>query len=236
MFKLFRKSHSSRAKESDSIQSKPSSTTSSPPMPLNMKLDLKRLFSAIEYNGLQFLILDCPTESSLPAIVAEFKRLNVTDVVRVCESTYNPKTLTNEGINVLDIPYIDGGTPPQHVILKFLGLVQERFDVFPMKQKIDIASEIHSSRGSLALNIEKATIAVHCVAGRGRAPTLIALALIEHGMQNLDAIEFIREKRKGAFNNLQVVFVDRYKRVLTKSGKNSEWFKNFVNKIPKTKK
>lgn len=36
-------------------------------------------------------------------------------------------------------------------------------------------------------------VAVHCVAGLGRAPVLVALALIELGMKYEDAVEFIRK-------------------------------------------
>ncbi len=35
-------------------------------------------------------------------------------------------------------------------------------------------------------------IAVHCVAGLGRAPVLVAIALIEAGMKYEDAVEMIR--------------------------------------------
>lgn len=56
------------------------------------------------------------------------------------------------------------------------------------------------------------TVAVHCVAGLGRAPVLVAIALIELGMAPLDAIEYIREKRRGAFNRPQITFLDSYKR------------------------
>ena len=38
-------------------------------------------------------------------------------------------------------------------------------------------------------------IAVHCVAGLGRAPVLVALALIEGGMKYEDAVQFIKAAR-----------------------------------------
>ena len=53
------------------------------------------------------------------------------------------------------------------------------------------------------------TIAVHCVAGLGRAPVLVAIALIELGMEPLDAVEFVRRKRRGAFNKPQIAYLVR---------------------------
>ena len=47
---------------------------------------------------------------------------------------------------------------------------------------------------------EKQKIGVHCVAGLGRAPLLVALALIHKGCPKFDAIELIRKKRPGALN------------------------------------
>jgi len=58
--------------------------------------------------GVRFLILDCPTDSTLPFYLAELKRNNVTDVVRCCEPTYRAETLQSEGITVHDWPFRDG--------------------------------------------------------------------------------------------------------------------------------
>ena len=47
-------------------------------------------------------------------------------------------------------------------------------------------------------------IAVHCLAGLGRAPYLVAIACIESGKEsNIDVLEFIRKYRKHAYNSTQ---------------------------------
>lgn len=57
------------------------------------------------------------------------------------------------------------------------------------------------------------TIAVHCVAGLGRAPVLVALALIEHGFGDPSAVvEFIRSQRRGAINMRQLNYLESYQR------------------------
>lgn len=45
-----------------------------------------------------------------------------------------------------------------------------------------------------------ARIAVHCVAGLGRAPFLVAVALVNNGCSSINAIELIRKNRSGALN------------------------------------
>ena len=46
-------------------------------------------------------------------------------------------------------------------------------------------------------------IAVHCVAGLGRAPLLVAIALVHRGCESINAIELIRKHRQGALNIVQ---------------------------------
>lgn len=45
-----------------------------------------------------------------------------------------------------------------------------------------------------------------------RAPVLVAIALIELGMPALDAVAYIRERRRGAINNKQLKYIEGYKR------------------------
>ena len=61
-------------------------------------------------------------------------------------------------------------------------------------------------------NPDARCVGVHCVTGLGRAPVLVAVALIELGMKYEDAIELIRKKRRGAINTRQLEFLGKYKR------------------------
>ncbi|XP_063900160.1 protein tyrosine phosphatase type IVA 3-like, partial [Zophobas morio] len=116
------------------------------------------------------------------------KTYNVTDVVRVCDPTYNAEFFERENIQVWDWPFGDGEAPPQRIISDWLALVARRFK-----------------------DNKNATIAIHCVAGLGRAPVLVAIALIESGMEAEDAVEIIRRARRGAINSKQLVFLRKYK-------------------------
>ncbi|KAJ8652964.1 hypothetical protein O0I10_011427 [Lichtheimia ornata] len=160
---------------------------------------LGRMISLIETPGspLRFLILDCPTESTLPYYLDEFKRYNVTTVVRCCQQTYNANRLNDQGIQVLDMPFKDGGAPPPTVVRDWLALIDRE-----------------SARATSHPEDTPPTVAVHCVAGLGRAPVLVAIALIEFGMEPLDAVEYVRRKRRGAFNKPQISYLDTYKRSL----------------------
>jgi hypothetical protein len=72
---------------------------------------LGRMISVIECpnSSLRFLILDCPTESTLDFYMEEFMRRHVVAVVRCCQPTYSTARLNEENIQVLDLPFKDGG-------------------------------------------------------------------------------------------------------------------------------
>jgi protein tyrosine phosphatase type 4A len=77
----------------------------------------------------------------------------------------------------------DGDSPPQDIIERWNALVHEIFDKNPRA-----AAE------------EKPCIAIHCVAGLGRAPLMVAIALVEHGLDSISAVTFIRERRYASCN------------------------------------
>ena len=49
---------------------------------------------------------------------------------------------------------------------------------------------------------------------------LVAVALVESGMEPLDAVEFVRKRRRGAINSKQIKYVESYHRRSQKSGCN----------------
>ncbi|XP_076371182.1 protein tyrosine phosphatase type IVA 1-like [Tachypleus tridentatus] len=144
--------------------------------------------SEISYKNMRFLIMDRPTDSTIPGFLEELKKHNVKDVVRVCEATYKTDLLEHEGINVHDWQFDDGSPPPAKIVENWFDLLKIRFKEDP-----------------------GACVAVHCVAGLGRAPVLVALALIELGMKYEDAVELIRQKRRGAINSKQLSYLEKYR-------------------------
>jgi protein tyrosine phosphatase type 4A len=112
-------------------------------------------------------------------------------------------------LTLQELHFEDGASPPDDIISQWLELV------------------------SLARNSpDNPTIAVHCVAGLGRyvvnivdvcvvaeqyvlcrAPVLVAIALIEFGdMDPIAAVTFIREKRRGAINAVQLNYLESYRK------------------------
>ncbi|TPX31042.1 hypothetical protein SeMB42_g07827 [Synchytrium endobioticum] len=172
---------------------------------------LPNMPSLIEFGRLRFLVFDAPTEKTLESYAAEMERHGVTDVVRVCEPTYEKVELEKRGIRVHDLPFTDGEAPPASVVNTWLDLVQGRFGLDGKKAAAHgaVAAAANGSGAGAGLG---PCLGVHCVAGLGRAPVLVAMALIEFGMNPLDSVIFIRERRKGAINARQLKFIENYRR------------------------
>jgi len=142
----------------------------------------------IEAKNQRFLIMDAPTDSNLSKYIEILKKTKVKHVVRTCSPTYSIEPLVAAGIKVTELPFVDGEPPPNSLIDKWLDLLKKEFT-----------------------EDKEAVVAVHCVAGLGRAPVLVAVALIEGGMEPMSAIALIRKKRKGAINTKQLKFLEQYK-------------------------
>lgn len=136
----------------------------------------------------KFLIMDAPSAENLTQYIHEMLQHGVTDLVHTCELTYSEEPLIKAGVNCHDLAFPDGDPPPKNILIKWLQLVDE----------------VTSNKGC---------IAIHCVAGLGRAPVLVAVALIEkENFDPFDAIEYIRARRKGAINRRQLQYLRSYNR------------------------
>eukprot|EP00921_Rhytidocystis_pertsovi_P012765 GHVQ01020731.1.p1 GENE.GHVQ01020731.1~~GHVQ01020731.1.p1 ORF type:complete len:173 (+),score=13.76 GHVQ01020731.1:755-1273(+) len=142
----------------------------------------------IQNGKVKCLILDAPSSDNLYSYLQEMLEFGVTDLVRTCEKTYDDSLLVNAGIRVHEMVFPDGEAPPDAIIREWL----------------EVLNSVISRRTA---------VAVHCVAGLGRAPVLVAVALIEKtGLDPLDAIMYIRDRRKGAINRNQLIFLKNYRR------------------------
>ena len=97
--------------------------------------------------------------------------MGVTLVVRLNKPQYDKKKFTKNGIKHLDLYFLDGSTPPDHIVDQFLQAAEQ----------------------------EKGAIAVHCKAGLGRTGSLIALYIMKHtGFPPADFTGWIRIARPGS--------------------------------------
>uniref|UniRef100_H2YPY1 Uncharacterized protein n=1 Tax=Ciona savignyi TaxID=51511 RepID=H2YPY1_CIOSA len=142
----------------------------------------------VRHKGMRFLITHNPTNATMEKFLEILNQYEADTVVRVCESTYDKEQLTAKGIQVMDWAFDDGAAPPKDVVEDWLKLLKAHLKRSP-----------------------ETCIAVHCVAGLGRAPVLVALALMESGMKYEDAVEFIRRKRRGAINSKQLQYLEKYR-------------------------
>ena len=169
--------------------------------------------SEIKHKHMRFLITDRPTDATIDKYIEvrdihthahdkywtwssnfssffqkDLNRYGASVVVRVCEPSYNAEKLEQNGIKMLDAAFPDGQTPPAEIRDTWFQLLRESFAQNP-----------------------NTCVAIHCVAGLGRAPVMVALALIELGMSYEEAVELIRSKRKGAINMKQLEFLAKYR-------------------------
>lgn len=163
--------------------------------------------SEILYKQMRFLITDRPSDLLMDRFIEDLRRYNVTDVVRVCEPSYDNAKLIAAGINFLDLPFNDGTAPPEDIVERWFELLRTRF----CDEQRDYVREISPC------------IAVHCVAGLGRAPVLVGISLIERGMKYENTVELIRQNRRHALNAKQLEYLEHY-RPRHRLARNKNWF------------
>jgi protein tyrosine phosphatase type 4A len=143
---------------------------------------IDKSFTYIKHDVINLYISETPNDSSIDRFIIKLKNNNIKHVVRLCGQTYNQDRLIQSNINFYDWDFADGSVPSNELIQKWNQL--------------------------LKLN---ESILVHCSAGLGRAPLLVTISLIEKNMGQIDAINFVREKRPGALNSKQIDWLIKYK-------------------------
>lgn len=142
----------------------------------------------IEYRNMRFLITDQPQDVTMENYIKLLMEHKVSHLVCATDQAYKTDDLA-KSVAVSELSFPDGSAPTQEIIEKWLSLVNKEFMGDP-----------------------ETCVGVHCVTGLGRAPVLVATALIELGMKYEDAVELIRKKRRGAINTKQLEFLAKYKR------------------------
>ncbi|KAJ3381137.1 Protein tyrosine phosphatase type IVA 1 [Entophlyctis sp. JEL0112] len=141
----------------------------------------------------RILITDCPPSEDMlrEAYLPVFEELRVSHLVRLCEPTYSTAPLDAAGVRVIDsYAFADGSAPSSEVVTAYRAFIDS------------LLSSAASSPSAV-----KPTVAVHCVSGIGRAPIFAVIPLIDAGLDRADAVEFVRRRRRGAFNRVQIAWI-----------------------------
>lgn len=121
----------------------------------------------------------------------------------------------------------DGHLPSKELIKQWLATVDEFFAKGKQGPEATLekrAKTEDSSQGlerrNTAPKADVRRIGVHCLAGLGRAPFFVAIALVNNGCTPINAIDLIRKNRPGAFNLAQCNYILEFKGKV-KSGEHS---------------
>lgn len=152
-------------------------------------------FTIIENKQNKFCIGGTPNQSNLNTFIQKVKEHKIKHIVRLCDPSYNDKIFND--VEIHDWQFSDGDIPSLDIIEKWKNLI----------------------------NKNNGPILVHCVAGLGRAPTLVAIGLIELKISPYESVRMIRETRQGAINTKQLQFILSYKSINKKTSIFSKFFK-----------
>ena len=145
--------------------------------------------SVVDYDKYQFLIMSAPDDSNMSRYIKDMKDYKVTLLMRTWDISYTEDKILDEGIDIKELSFSDGSAPPKGIIEEWIKIVKEHF----------------SSK-----NKNQGRIGIHWVAGLGRAPVLVGVALLEFGLDNELVVKKLRKERPGALNHAQTEFLLKY--------------------------
>ena len=123
-----------------------------------------------------------------------FKKKNVTLVIRLNKKYYDARRFTSQGIDHLDLYYLDGSVPPPELLFRFIQKCEET----------------------------SGAIAVHCKAGLGRTGTCIGCYVMKHYQFTAEEIiGWLRVARPGSIIGPQQQFMKDMQARMWKEGENS---------------
>ncbi|XP_041063628.1 dual specificity protein phosphatase CDC14AB isoform X5 [Carcharodon carcharias] len=110
-----------------------------------------------------------------------FRKHGVTTIIRLNKKIYDAKRFTDAGFEHYDLFFVDGSTPSDSIVKRFLTICEN----------------------------EEGAIAIHCKAGLGRTGTLIACYIMKHyRFTAAEAIGWIRICRPGSIIGPQQHFLE----------------------------
>lgn len=150
------------------------------------------------------LLISGDPGAALPAYRATLASYGATHVVRlVTPASYAASELP---LPLTELPLVDGAPPSLAAIDTFLALLDAEFGLRDAPRTDAFSPPAPTAPGMRATTC----VAVHCDGGLGRAPVLVAVALIELGWDAFDAVAAIRARRRGAINGTQAAFLQSY--------------------------
>tara|TARA_Y100001970_G_scaffold121155_1_gene150284 strand:+ start:723 stop:1250 length:528 start_codon:yes stop_codon:yes gene_type:complete len=114
------------------------------------------------------------------------------EIKRLCDKKFFVRKIYSHNLKWIHMPIVDLKAPDHNFM--------EKWQITKVLLKNDL--------------IEGKNIILHCMGGKGRSGTIAAILLIEFGTKHKEAIEIVREKRKGAIETKeQEDFILSYKNI-----------------------
>jgi protein tyrosine phosphatase type 4A len=146
----------------------------------------------IECKNRSFLALQVPTNELVDDFIKIMVMHNVKYIVHIIDITYDKSPYEDIGIKFYEFKFADGKVPSKELLDKWINFLK-----------------------NLDLQDDNSCIVVHCQAGLGRSPLLIAIAIIYYENNgSIDVMINIRKKIKGALNSTQIEYLNKNEKLI----------------------